>query len=156
VATSVCIDHLETKDVQALYGLMKDLHPHLKDGSEFVERVQRQRANGYRLLCAWASDCIVGAAGYRLHENLLYGPYVYIDDLVISRKHRRNGIGTRLIDAMTLYAQEHGCRYLVLDTRIHMRVAHRFHFRQGFSAHAVHFTQRLKVDDPDQALIDLS
>ena len=69
--------------------------------------------------------------------------------------HRRNGVGTQLIDAIKLYAREHGCTYLVLDTRIHMRVAHRFYFRQGFSAHAVHFTQRL-VGDADQTLIELS
>jgi GNAT superfamily N-acetyltransferase len=153
---SVCIGHLETsKEVLALYGLMRDLRPHLKDESEFVERVQRQRKDGYRLLCAWAGEHVVGAAGYRLQENLLYGRYLYIDDLVILKKHRRNGIGTQLIDAIKLYAREHGCTNLVLDTRIHMRVAHRFYFRQGFIAHAVHFTQPL-VCDPDQTLIDLS
>jgi ribosomal protein S18 acetylase RimI-like enzyme len=153
---SVCIDHLETpEDIQALYGLMKDLRPHLQDESEFVERVQRQRENGYRLLCAWAGEHVVGVAGYRLQENLLYGPYLYIDDLVIRKKYRRNGIGTQLIDTTKLYAQEHGCRYLVLDTRIHMRIAHRFYFRQGFSAHAVHFTQRL-AGDPGQTSIDLA
>jgi len=153
---SVCIDHLETpEDIQALYGLMKDLRPHLDDESEFVERVRRQIENGYRLLGAWTGERLAGAAGYRLLENLLYGPYLHIDDLVILKKHRRNGIGTQLVDAMRLYAQEHGCRYLVLDTKIHMRVAHRFYFRQGFSAHAVHFTQRL-VGDADQTLIELS
>lgn len=153
---SVCIAQPETpNDVLALYGLMRDLRPHLKDESEFVERVQRQREDGYRLLGAWAGESVVGAAGYRLQENLLYGRYLYIDDLVILKKHRRNGVGTQLIDAIKLYAREHGCAYLVLDTRIHMRVAHRFYFRQGFSAHAVHFTQRL-VGDADQTLIELS
>ena len=97
MAMSVCIDHLETpEDIQALYGLMKDLRPHLQDESEFVERVQRQRENGYRLLCAWAGEHVVGAAGYRLLENLLYGPYLYIDDLVILKKYRRNGTARSL------------------------------------------------------------
>ena len=76
------------------------LRPHLADAARRIERVARQSQAGYRLLAAWDGDAVIGLAGYRPEENLIYGRFMYVDDLVVAASDRRGGIGARLLDAV--------------------------------------------------------
>ena len=40
-------------EILACYPVMRELRPHLATPEEFLERVQRQAEQGYRLLAAW-------------------------------------------------------------------------------------------------------
>jgi hypothetical protein len=70
-------------EIGACHAVMMELRPHLKDAGSFIRQVMRQREHGYRLSAAWRDGRIVGIIGYRLQENLLYGRYVFVDDLVV-------------------------------------------------------------------------
>ena len=61
---------------------MRQLRPHLADPADFTARVRRMAAQRYRLLGAWRGDEPLALAGYRLDENLIYGSFLYVDDLV--------------------------------------------------------------------------
>lgn len=138
--------HLE--DPQALaasFGLMRVLRPHLDNADAYVAQLQRQVAQGYRLLAAVQDEQIVGLAGYRELENLLYGRFVYVDDLVISPAFQGSGLGGQLLDQVRLQARQMGCDHFVLDTGLHMALAQRFYFRQGLLARGMHFTQSLRA-----------
>ena len=75
--------HVESdQDFHAAFAVMRELRPHLVDAAAFVAQVERQAVQGYRLLAAWQGTELVGLAGYRFQENLIYGRFVYIDDLV--------------------------------------------------------------------------
>jgi GNAT superfamily N-acetyltransferase len=106
---------------------MIELRPHLKDAGSFIRQVMRQREHGYRLSAAWRDARIVGVIGYRLQENLLYGRFVFVDDLVVHQEFRRDGIGARLLSVARAYARETSCRHFVLDTGLHMALAQRFY-----------------------------
>ncbi|MCO8161540.1 GNAT family N-acetyltransferase [Pseudomonas sp. 21LCFQ010] len=138
--------HLE--DPQALtasFGLMRVLRPHLDNADAYVAQLQRQAGQGYRLLAAMQDAQIVGLAGYRELENLLYGRFVYVDDLLISPALQRSGLGGQLLDQVRQQARQLGCDHFVLDTGLHMALAQRFYFRQGLLASGMHFTQRLRA-----------
>lgn len=138
--------HLE--DPQALaasFGLMRVLRPHLDNADAYVAQLQRQAGQGYRLLAAMQEAQIVGLAGYRELENLLYGRFVYVDDLLISPALQRSGLGGQLLDQVRQQARQLGCDHFVLDTGLHMALAQRFYFRQGLLASGMHFTQRLRA-----------
>jgi GNAT superfamily N-acetyltransferase len=130
-------------DIAACYEVMAQLRPHLKDVDGFVQQVMRQRDRGYRLSAAWNNDRVMGAIGYRLQENLLYGNFVFVDDLVVHQDVRSHGIGAQLLATARGYAREQGCRQFVLDTGLHMPHAQRFYFRQGLLARAMGFTEAL-------------
>jgi GNAT superfamily N-acetyltransferase len=130
-------------DIAACYEVMAELRPHLKDVDWFVQQVMRQRDRGYRLSAAWRHDRVIGAIGYRLQENLLYGKFVFVDDLVVHHDFRSDGIGAQLLSTARHYAREQGCRQFVLDTGLHMPHAQRFYFRQGLLARAMGFTEAL-------------
>lgn len=142
-------EHLEHTDgLGASLELMRALRPQLADRTVYVAQLQRQGTQGYRLLAAWKEGDIVGLAGYRALENLLYGRFIYVDDLVVSPLLQGTGLGRRLLSAVRDEALRCGCEHLVLDTGLHMPLAQRFYFRQGLLARGMHFTQRLEGGQP--------
>jgi len=139
------LQHLEDeKAFQASFDLMRVLRPHLKDPVTYAAQLARQTVQGYRLLAAWDDERVVGLAGYRSLENLLYGHFIYVDDLVVSPDLQRGGLGAQLLSAVRDEATQRGCDHFVLDTGLHMPLAQRFYFRQGLLARGMHFTQSLR------------
>ncbi|MEG0858643.1 MAG: GNAT family N-acetyltransferase [Pseudomonas sp.] len=140
------LQHLEDQEAfQASLDLMRVLRPHVANPDTYVAQLVRQTAQGYRLLAAWDGEQMAGLAGYRELENLLYGRFIYVDDLVIRPALQRSGLGGRLLAAVREEAVQRRCDHLVLDTGLHMPLAQRFYFRQGLLARGMHFTQSLQA-----------
>lgn len=138
------LDHAEDAQAcAACFDLMRELRPHLESAQAFHEQVRRQAAQAYRLLAAWDDEQAVALAGYRLQENLIYGRFVYIDDLVVASRARSSGLGKQMIDAVREEALRLECAYLVLDTGLANSLAQRFYFRQGLLSKGLHFSQAL-------------
>ncbi|HVZ10571.1 GNAT family N-acetyltransferase [Rhodopila sp.] len=137
--------HAETDaDLLICFPLMQDLRPHLADPATFIARVRRQQQAGYRLLAAWDGERPVGLAGYRPQENLIRGPFCYVDDLVVAPAGRRQGVGARLLDAVAAEARAAGLPHLVLDTGLDNGLGQRFYFRYGMLPAALRFAMPLK------------
>ena len=122
--------------------------PHLADPADFTARVRRMAAQRYRLLGAWRGDEPLALAGYRLDENLIYGSFLYVDDLVTHESSRGRNLGARLLDALTESARRAGCAKLVLDTGLSNALAQRFYFRQGLLTSAMRFSKPLEQETP--------
>jgi ribosomal protein S18 acetylase RimI-like enzyme len=131
------------QDYQASFDVMRELRPHLTDVTAFATQARRQAGHGYRLLGVWQGDQVKALAGYRLQENLLYGRFLYVDDLVTAADARRHGLGAMLIDALRDEARQQGCKNFVLDTALGNALGQRFYFRQGLLALGMHFRQSL-------------
>ncbi len=138
------LQHIEDETaLHASFDLMRVLRPHFCDPPVYVAQLMRQFHQGYRLLAAWHGQTLVGLAGYRTTENLIYGRFVYLDDLVVSPEQQGSGLGAALLSAVREEAVRLQCENLVLDTGLHMALAQRFYFRQGLLAKGMHFTQTL-------------
>jgi len=136
--------HLDSDaDIQAGFGVMQQLRPHLTDAAAFVAQVHRQAAQGYRILAAWRDGQVQALAGYRLQENTIYGRFLYVDDLVTAAATRSEGLGAQLLEALREQARGQDCAHLVLDTGLGNALAQRFYFRQGLLAAGMHFRQAL-------------
>ncbi|WP_338758935.1 GNAT family N-acetyltransferase [Massilia sp. METH4] len=131
------------EDYLASFAVMQELRPHLGDAAAFAEQARRQAGQGYRLLAAWQDGQIRALAGYRVQENLIYGRFLYVDDLVTSARARGQGLGARLIGALREEAREQACSHLVLDTGLANALAQRFYYRQGLLGAGMHFRQPL-------------
>lgn len=127
---------------------MRVLRPHLSDPDAYVAQLSRQTRQGYRLLAISNGQGMVGLAGYRELENLIYGRFIYVDDLVISPQLQGSGVGATLLNAVREEAVRRGCDHFVLDTGLHMALAQRFYFRQGLLARGMHFTEKLSEAHP--------
>jgi GNAT superfamily N-acetyltransferase len=126
-------------DLAACFPVMHVLRPHLSGPAEMIERVLRQFDQGFHLLAAWSGGAVVGAAGYRMQENLIRGRFCYVDDLVVAEAQRRGGIGALLLDAVADQARAAGIGRLTLDTALDNLLGQRFYFRYGMLPASVRF-----------------
>lgn len=127
-------------DLAACWPLLHALRPHLASPEEFLSRVTRQVANGYRLLVAWQGDAAAALAGWRVQENLVYGRHLYVDDLVTRPESRGLRLGAQLLAALVMEGRGLGCAKLVLDTALHNTVAQHFYAREGLRHTALRFS----------------
>ena len=137
--------------LRACFALMCELRPHLTHAEDFVDQVTRQAEQNYRLLAAWEGEDAVGLAGYRLQENLMYGRFLYVDDLVTRADRRSHGIGAALLGEIQKMAHLQRCRRVVLDTGLGNALAQRFYYRQGLLATGMHFSLSLATEMSEEA-----
>lgn len=132
--------------LRAAWPLMWQLRPHYGATGEvghadaYVDAVRRQRAEGYRLACAYADGAPRALAGFRIQHMLSRGRFLYVDDLVTDEVARGTGIGTALFDWLVATAREAGCARLHLDSGVQRHAAHGFYFARRMHIQAHHFT----------------
>ena len=68
-------------EITACYPVMRELRSHIAE-DQFLSRVRRQEITGYRLAFVQALEGVVAVAGFRVGENLAWGRFLYVDDLV--------------------------------------------------------------------------
>ncbi len=130
------------EDLRSCFPVMKQLRSGYTE-DDFVARVRLQEQNGYRLSMLVERSRVVAVAGYRLGENLAWGRFLYVDDLVTDNSQRSNGHGTRLLEWLRAAAGEAGCDELHLDSGVQRFDAHRFYLRHGMKIASHHFSQEL-------------
>ena len=135
-------------EIAACYPIMRELRPHITQ-AQFLSRVRGQEAAGYRLACVRASDVPVARAGFRVAENLAWGRFLYVDDLVTLPAYRSRGHGARLLVWLRAYAAKEGCRQLHLDSGMQRKEAHRFYEREGMTKAGFHFSEIITPEATD-------
>lgn len=140
----IVLRHAETEDeLRACFPVIHELRPSLQGQADFIGRVRRMAAENYRLLAAWRQEVPLALAGYRLQENLIYGRFLYVDDLVVTKDSRGCSFGARLLGELGVLAERGECRKLVLDTGLSNSLAQRFYFREGLLTGAMRFSKTL-------------
>ncbi len=124
---------------------MAQLRPHLAR-SEFVARVRRQMADGYRLAYLLEGSTVRTVAGYRVGENLAWGRFLYVDDLVTDESRRSHGCGKALLAWLQHEARRLNCAQLHLDSGTQRKDAHRFYLREGVDLAGYHFARKIGND----------
>jgi GNAT superfamily N-acetyltransferase len=132
-------------EIRSCYAVMAELRPHVS-ADEFLIRVKRQKEiAGYELACITAEDGEVKAvAGFRISENLAWGKFLYVDDLVSKSDERSKGYGGALFDWLVKYARENDCDQFHLDSGVHRFAAHRFYLVKRMTIESHHFGLKLK------------
>ncbi|MCW8907472.1 MAG: GNAT family N-acetyltransferase [Sedimenticola sp.] len=130
------------RQIADCYPVMSLLRPHLLE-EEFVSRVRAQQSAGYQLAVAGREGETVAVAGFRVSENLAWGRFLYVDDLVTAQQHRSQGVGRELLGWLREYAASRGCREVHLDSGMQRQSAHRFYLREGMDRAGYHFAQTL-------------
>lgn len=132
--------HADTDaELRACWPAMATLRPALADVDAFLAACARMREGGYRILAARAGTEVVALAGYRIQENLVFGRFLYVDDLVTLSAARGHRHGARLVEALRAIARAALCSRVVLDTGLANVRAQRFYFRAGLLPLALRF-----------------
>ena len=127
------------------FAVMRQLRPHLVE-AEFLERVRMQRRQGYQLLAAMVEGGPAAVAGFRVLDNLSWGRFLYVDDLVTDEARRSLGYGGLLLDWLVEYCRDNGLAALHLDSGVQRFGAHRFYLQKRMEITCHHFG--LKIVSP--------
>jgi GNAT superfamily N-acetyltransferase len=104
-----------------------------------ITQIEKQQTQGYQLVMAELDGKPACVAGFIYGENLAWGKFLYVDDLVTAEDCRSKGAGKAIIDWLKQHAQEAGCKELHLDSGVQRKDAHRFYEREGMIATGLHF-----------------
>jgi len=130
-------------DVLRCFPIMAQLRPRLT-GEEFLGRIRRQQEAGCHLAFLEEAHEIRSVATYRLLENLAWGRFLYVDDLVTAEAVRSRGWGQQLFEWLVGEARNQGCDQLHLDSGVQRFGAHRFYLRRGMDITCHHFALKLR------------
>jgi len=108
-----------------------------------MKQIVRQQSGGYLLAYCESENVIRSVAGYRYGENLAYGKYMYVDDLVTNSDDRSKGFGKLLFDWLVAVAKEKGCEAFTLDSGVQRFGAHRFYLANRMDIVSHNFFLRL-------------
>lgn len=130
------------EEIANCYPVMAELRPHIKV-EEFVERIKHQtEIADYRLACLIETE-VKAVAGFRISQNLAWGHFLYVDDLVSKSTDRSKGFGGELFDWLVDHAREQGCDQFHLDSGVQRFAAHRFYLAKRMAIEAHHFGMKL-------------
>jgi GNAT superfamily N-acetyltransferase len=121
----VCLA-MSDEDLMLCFPVMRELRPHL-DEAGFLVRVRMQEGMGYRVM-----------------ENLAWGRFLFVDDLVTASAHRGTGAGSVLFDWLVAEARREGCAQVHLESGVQRFGAHRFYLHKGMDITCHHFALDLK------------
>ncbi len=130
------------EEIDRCFGVMRQLRPKLK-AAEFVDRVEVQQREGYRLAYVEHEGRVVAVAGFRVMNVLWSGKTMYVDDLVTDEAMRSRGFGEAMLTWLMELARQEGCETFSLDSGTHRHQAHAFYFRQGLRITDFHFQKPL-------------
>ena len=135
-------------DTALAFPAMQALRPHYVEEAAFVQRVDDvQRAEGYRLVGVFEDEPqhALAVAGFRVGHMLMWGRFLYVDDLSTLPEARRRGYGRQLLEWLGEEAERLGCEQFHLDSAVRAeRIdAHRLYFNAGLAIEAYHFARRL-------------
>ncbi len=129
-------------DITRCLPVMRQLRPHIPQ-ADLLPRIRRQMRQGYRLAMLEGDGEVIALAGYRLSENLAWGRFLYVDDLITDESRRSHGAGKALLSWLADVARKENCQQLHLDAGVQRHAAHRFYLREGLHVAGHHFTQFL-------------
>jgi len=129
-------------EIANCYPVMSELRGHIR-ADEFVERIKHQtQIADYRLACLIDVE-VKAVAGFRISQNLAWGNFLYVDDLVSRSNDRSKGYGGELFDWLLQHARENGCDQFHLDSGVQRFAAHRFYLAKRMAIEAHHFGMKL-------------
>ena len=123
-------------DIAATFSIIRELRTHLTDADAFRDQIRRQMDDGYCLAVLRVSGEVAGCGGFRVHETLSRGRYMYVEDLVTSARHRSYGLGDKLFDWLAGEARERGCAQMEIISGVQRGDAHRFYHRKRMTIKA--------------------
>ena len=121
---------------------MSQLRPDIKE-QEFIKLIADQYKMGYLLAAVMSEDNVVAVAGYRILENLAWGKFLYVGELVTDQEQRSSGVGKMLLSWLHDEARNNQCDQLHLDSGVQKKDAHRFYEREGMTFASHHYMSKL-------------
>jgi ribosomal protein S18 acetylase RimI-like enzyme len=131
-------------DYTSVFELLKQLWPNEQLNNEMLKVVYKNalKSDMQKLIVGLIDNKIIGFCSLTIKNNLwLSGNLGHIDELIVDRNLRKQGIGKNLMAEITKMAKENNCKRIELDSAFHRKEAHQFYKNIGFENRAYLFSK---------------
>ena len=129
-------------DLYATYPLVRQLNRDLEEDA-FKHIQDEMLQEGYACIGAFdKQNNLCGMIGYYISHRFYCGKSLRIDNIVVCRSMRNQGIGEALMHWIDDKAKQEGCCAMVLDAYVENKRSHDFYLKQGLSIVGLHFMKR--------------
>jgi len=129
------IKKLSVDEIPELLKLYEELVP-VKNELEVSRKKYQEIINNddYIILAAKENEEIIGTAMGICCKTLAFKDknFLVIEDVIVSDKHRRKGIGRKLFEALDKFAIDKNCAYSILVSSDFRVEAHIFYEKMGY------------------------
>ncbi|WP_300353084.1 GNAT family N-acetyltransferase [Fluviicola sp.] len=123
-------------------GVLRELYPELNP--ENYERMLHQMIpNNYAQVGVFIRGKCIAVSGYWLGTKLWCGPYLELDNVIVSKEARGTGAGKLIQHYLEEKAKQLNCNIMALDAYTSNFKAHRFYYNQGYAPRGFHFIKIL-------------
>jgi GNAT superfamily N-acetyltransferase len=137
------IREIAENEILRVYAVLKELRPHISE-EEFVEIYKHaHEADDYTFYGYFVNNDCVGLMGLRYLNDYVHRFHLYIDDLVVSKDHRSQQIGAKLLKFAEALALKKSCTGLRLSTGVDNKDGMRFYEREHWALRAVVFKKKV-------------
>jgi GNAT superfamily N-acetyltransferase len=141
------IKELKTKEeMLGIFPVLQELYPSLTCEQYEKELDLMLPNNAYGQVAAFDGETCAGVTGFWIGNKLWCGKYLEIDNFVVAKAFRSQGIGKAIIDYLKQKAVEENCSMVALDSYTTNFKAHKFFYNEGFGPKGFHFIHVLRDD----------
>lgn len=117
-----------------------EVHPDVFDEPIHPERLEAYLAEpGHLMILAFDGDLVVGQCAGVIHRHPDKVTELYVDEVGVACTHLRQGIATRMVEAMFAWARELGCREAWLGTELDNLEANGLYRKLGGKPDHMHY-----------------
>ncbi|MWV43330.1 GNAT family N-acetyltransferase [Paenibacillus sp. HJL G12] len=131
----VTVKHIAEEDLPALSGLYEELMGYPTDGQRLTEVFKSAEASGnYHILGAFYEGELAGSLMGIICLDFVRDcrPFMVIENVIVSDRIRRQGIGKRLMVEIEKIARDHDCAYIIFVSGEQRKEAHQFYEKLGY------------------------
>ncbi len=128
----------------SLFSLLIQLNLHLKK-ADYKIMLKDMLKHGYRMAGIFDGRKCIGMSGFWISTKIYSGKYVELDNVVVDKNYRSQGVGKMLCDWIIAEAKSDGCKTAMLDAYTENSSGHKFYLREGFIIRGFHFIKKLSA-----------
>lgn len=132
------------QEMVSLFPLIIQLSTGLKK-ADYKIMLKDMLKHGYRMAGVFDGNTCIGMSGFWISTKIYSGKYVELDNVVIDKNYRSQGVGKMLCDWIIKEAKKQGCKTAMLDAYTENSAGHKFYLREGFIIRGFHFIKKLSA-----------
>ncbi len=133
-------------DFQAIFSLIKELHPNTRFSRKKVEELYFKNVrnkNSMELILSVDAQ-IIGFAAISFRNDIQTQAKIgYLSELIVTKAMRGKGYGTKLLKQAIKKAKGHGCKEIHFPSTFKRKKAHKFYQSLGFKKTAYFFWKEI-------------
>lgn len=106
---------------------------------EYSNELDVMLPHNYGQVAIFDGETCAGLTGFWIGSKLWCGKYMELDNVVVTSKYRRKGVGQKIFKHMEQKAIDLNCTMLALDSYTDNFDAHRFFYEQKYVPRGFHF-----------------